>query len=60
MFKLEFETDSAAFDGAEFPEIAEVLRKLADRIENPDRTEGLIRDSNGNTVGRWSMDLTAD
>ena len=60
MFKLEFETDSAAFDGAEFPEIAEVRRKLADRIENPDRTEGPIRDSNGNTIGRWLYEINED
>ena len=60
MFKLEFETGNAAFDGAEFPETAEVLRRLADQIENPASTSGPIRDSNGNTIGRWSMGLTAE
>ena len=62
MFKLEFETDGAAFaDGHEGrAEIATILNLLAVRIWKGSDTEGPIRDSNGNTIGRWSMDSTAD
>ena len=53
MFTVTFETDNAAFDGAEFPEIAETLRKLAYEVENPVNTSGIVRDYLGNTIGRW-------
>ena len=56
MVTIEFRTDNAAFDGAEFPEIAEVLRKLADRIEDSPVTYGTIRDSNGNSIGAWKWE----
>jgi hypothetical protein len=53
MFTVSFETTGAAFDGAEFPEIAETLRKLALEVENPVNTSGIVRDYLGNTIGRW-------
>lgn len=55
-FVVRFETDNAAFDGAEFPEIAETLRRLADRVECPETTYGSVRDVNGNTIGFWEWD----
>lgn len=56
MFKLEIETDNAAFeDGAEL-EIARILRNVAERLEYLDGLrEGNARDINGNRVGRWEL-----
>lgn len=50
-FRVEIETDSAAFDddGAGH-EVARILRKLAERIENG-HTSAILRDVNGNRVG---------
>ncbi len=54
MFEVNFETDNAAFaDGGEL-EIAIILEKIADQVRNQGRTEGVIKDSNGNTVGEWN------
>ena len=58
MFKLEFSTDNAAFDGdLKWMEIDSILRAVADRAGDG-QTSGLIRDSNGNRIGQW--ELTAD
>jgi len=53
--KIEFESnDNAAFqDGNKEWEIARILRKIADQVENG-QTEGVIHDVNGNRVGEWS------
>jgi hypothetical protein len=59
MFTVSFETDNAAFDGAEFPEIAETLRKLAYEVENPVNTSGIVRDYLGNTIGRWQWSASS-
>lgn len=56
MFKVEFSTANAAFDGAEFPEIAEVLRNLANQVENPVNISGIVRDYMGNAIGRWQWE----
>ena len=57
-FTVMFETDSAAFkDGyAGRAEIEAVLRKLATRVWESYDEEGLIRDSNGNTIGSWTYE----
>lgn len=57
-FTVTFETDGAAFeDGFEGrAEIEAVLRKLATRVWESDDEEGLIRDSNGNTIGSWTYE----
>ena len=60
MFNLEFETDNAAFAEHDRAEIATILNLLAVKIFKGSDTEGPIRDSNGNTIGRWSMGLTAE
>ena len=35
------------------PDVARVLREIADRIENDFEARGTIRDANGNTVGTF-------
>ena len=57
MFTLKIETGNAAFEPAG-PELARILRKLADEVENiyaaGDRGgSGTLRDFNGNTVGTY-------
>ena len=55
MFKLEFDTGNAAFDGdAKWMEIDAILRVVADRAGDG-QTAGTIRDSNGNRIGAWSL-----
>jgi hypothetical protein len=55
MFKLEFSTDNAAFEGdSKWMEIDKILRDVADRAGDG-QTSGTIRDSNGNRVGAWSL-----
>jgi hypothetical protein len=57
MFKLEFKTANAAFDGdLRWMEIDTILRKVADRAGDG-QTEGVIHDSNGNRIGSWSLEL---
>jgi len=61
MFRIQFETDNAAFEGADLgPEIARILRRAADEAERSEAhlAGGLsypVRDVNGNTVGVWSL-----
>lgn len=59
MFKLEIETDNAAFaDGYQGLELARILRSVANILEemNSEGGGGVQRDINGNTVGSWSLD----
>ena len=59
MFKLEFETGNAAFDGdLAWMEIDTILRAVADRAGDG-QTSGTIRDSNGNCIGAWRFDRDA-
>ena len=58
MFRVEItETGYDAFTESEGPEVARILRKLADKIEGELRQTtaegGLLFDLNGNSVGRW-------
>lgn len=58
MFKLEFETDNAAFDdGNREAETGRILREIAGRIEQAEANEiiGTIRDGNGNIIGRYEL-----
>jgi len=53
VFRLEFETDNAAFvDGNPREEIAVILERAAQRVREG-RSEGTIRDVNDGTVGKW-------
>ena len=48
---IDFETDNAAFvDDPD--EAGRILRQLASEVSEND--SGIIRDVNGNTIGRWS------
>jgi len=53
MLKIEIETGNAAFD--DFP-ADEVDSILAEAFFRPGG-QGLLRDSNGNTVGRWGWSV---
>lgn len=60
MFKVEFSTDNAAFDGEDrASECARILSDLARRVGqlggDNDAHGGPIFDSNGNRVGAWSL-----
>lgn len=62
MFKLEFETSGDAFASDGAFEVCAVLRRLYERIRleadgGSSEGEGPMKDSNGNTIGQWSMDL---
>lgn len=55
MFKLQFSTENAAFEGdSKWMEIDTILRAVADRAGDG-QTSGTIRDSNGNRVGQWEL-----
>jgi len=45
------ECGNDAFDDAPASEVARILRRAADRIENDGDTDFRLRDVNGNTVG---------
>lgn len=47
--------DYAAFEEGKESELARILRRVADDVENG-RTYGTLRDYNGNRVGDWDMD----
>ncbi len=55
-FKLEFNMDNDAFYGLEFRgEICRILNRISLQLTNPNMTESKIRDTNGNTIGRWEI-----
>lgn len=58
MFKLTMDTDNAAFeDGYKTEEIARILRRIAENVENGETdNSGVAMDINGNIVGGWSID----
>lgn len=57
-FILRISMENAAFaDGSEGTELARILRKVADSIENTGEAPRCfenVRDSNGNTVGQYA------
>ena len=58
MFTLTFSTDNAAFgDGdkeTQWHEVELILLRVASKIAHR-KTFGAVKDSNGNTIGRWSL-----
>lgn len=54
MFKLQIETDNAAFGDFRAVEVARILRQLADNLSTSGDS-GNLRDINGNTVGTWTL-----
>lgn len=55
-FRLFIDTDNDAFNPDPGPELARLLRKIADRIEDdvPDHYRTIL-DINGNDVGRYAV-----
>ena len=52
-FRIDIDTDNAAFEPAPDDEVVRILRALIDRIERDDLgSEKVLMDYNGNTVGR--------
>ncbi len=51
MFKLEIDTSNDAFKQGVAAELEDILRAL----DVPDYGEGIIKDSNGNTVGHMTL-----
>lgn len=55
MLRLAIKTENAAFsDGSREMELARILRRAAERIEDGDRT-GTLMDTNGNAVGTFTL-----
>lgn len=58
MFKLQFETDNAAFDEENREhEVARILREVADLVEGGSDTNQ-VRDVNGNRIGGYNLKTT--
>lgn len=55
-FKLEINTDNAAFGDSPELELSRILEELSNEVAEDQRDEYIIRDENGNTVGKatWS------
>ena len=56
-FTVKIDTDNAAFDPDPGPELARILRRIADHIERGDTYDMFqtILDVNGNDVGRFAI-----
>lgn len=60
MFRLTIETDNAAFaEDSATEEVARILEDAAKRLRDGVRTSTL-RDSNGNTVGQFSLTVEGE
>jgi hypothetical protein len=53
MFHLKFDTASDAFADDPREEIARILRRVADQVEES-RSYASVLDLNGNTIGSWT------
>lgn len=53
VFTVKFDTDNSAFDDPRY-EVARILRDTARQVEDG-KTEGVVRDLNGNTVGTFKF-----
>lgn len=60
MFKMEFKTDNAAFnDDNGYSESVQILEHITQLVAQ-EYCQGPIHDSNGNTIGHWSLSINAD
>lgn len=59
-FRLQFDTDNAAFMPDDMIESARILRTIADAMDKHGRDHGNCVDSNGNKVGRWYLTKDVD
>ena len=53
-FTLKINTDNDAFQDDQ-DELARCVRNVAESLKSG-KTEGVVKDSNGNTVGSWGLD----
>jgi hypothetical protein len=52
--EIKFTIDNAAFEGENFqPEVARILAEIAEAVKF--RSQGNIRDANGNLIGEWRV-----
>jgi hypothetical protein len=51
--KIVFNTDNASFE--DNPNEIEIILQRIIRLIREGQDSGLIRDSNGNTIGKWGM-----
>lgn len=56
MFRMKFRTDNAAFEDDCAAEVADILRSVRRRIEEDGELAGVVQDSNGNTIGEYSLE----
>jgi hypothetical protein len=57
MFKIQFSTSNAAFEGnptRELEEITRILERVSEELGGGSRG-GYIRDVNGNKIGTWKL-----
>jgi hypothetical protein len=58
-FSLSFDMDGAAFDGGDnsVDEVCRILHTVAERMDADGVyvADGLVRDINGNTIGKWEV-----
>ena len=54
-FALQFNMDNDAFSGMAEYEIVNILQKVSSKVLCSD-TSGVIRDTNGNIIGQWSIE----
>lgn len=55
-FTMTFDLGNSALSGDNIPHgVAAILRALAIKVEDG-QTGGVVKDENGNTVGKWSLD----
>ena len=60
MLTVKLNTENDAFgDGNGGAEIARILRRLADAIEDGSSGPGTLNDANGNRVGSWTLSIDA-
>ena len=53
-FKIEFSVDNAAFDGNTAGEIERIMKKITGKLLDGDGS-GIVKDSNGNTIGSFGF-----
>lgn len=53
-FTLTIDTDNAAFDGNLGEELFECLTRVRDKVASGE-PDGNVRDTNGNTVGKFQL-----
>ena len=56
MYNITIKTENATFDDNPHFEVARILRKLANDVDNMGLCEYVLRDANGNRVGTAQED----